>query len=404
MEIRCEIPPAQMYTYFSDYNGSVWERILSGSPFDDLIENAHRTGILKDATGQAVLAAYRQCEPDIPAIRGLNGNILFHILKNSALALTNVNFRNFTEKAQRQSELYFACHMANSSNQACNMETISSVYKNYIPNHRSALTITPDELEIRNQFMLIYQEKLENFYTASRNLIEKHKNRIYPSDEARNDLLILFSNLYSALCFREEFSISFFADLTIMEESDGSKYYVTETFEQNTLKDRLASAKAAQYSGIIEEWLCQNPDKISEIPFLFRIEKLAPNKYTRKAENGIKNYFTVGKNNKYGETDLLSDHIDNLSQSIPVVKTQDSHLRPRKGDIEKINISLIDYNYFGIVLLEYFLHLGLPADTLQQFMSVFGYSFGSGLKPLCKNHGLYEPYIRHLIESGIEVL
>lgn len=401
MESKCEMSPAQIYTYLSNYNDSVWERILSGRTFDDLIENIHKTGILEDITGQAVLTAYRQCEPDIPAVSGLDGNILFHSLKDNALALTDVNFRNFTEEVQKQSELYFACYIAATSNQDCNMETISSIYKNYIPNHRNTLTITPDELEIRNQFMLTYQEKLEEFYTASRNLTEKHKNRIYPSAEAQNDLLTLFQKLYSALCFREEFSISYFADMTIMEELSGSRYYVTETYEQNSLKGRLKSANAAQYSDIIEEWLRQNPDKISEIPFLFRIENLAPNRYTRKVENGIKNYFTVGKNNKYGETDLLNGHIDNLSLYIPVVKTQDTHLRPRKGKIEKINISLIDYNYLSIILLEYFLHLGLPGSTLKQFMAVFGYSFGSGLKALCKNHGLYEPYVRYLIESGI---
>ena len=401
METKLEMSPAQIYTYLSDYNNSVWDRILSGRSFDDLTDNIRRTGILEDTIGQTVLTAYRQCEPDIPANGGLDGNILFHLLKENALALTDVNFRNFTKEMQKKHDLYYACYMAAASSQTCNMETISSIYRNYIPDHRNTLAITPDELEIRNQFMLLYQEKLEEFYTASRNLTEKHKSRLYPSDEAQNDLLALFQKLYSALCFREEFSISFFADLTIMEESNGNRYYVTEPYEQNSLKSRLASANTAQYSDIIEEWLHKNPDKISEIPFLFRIENLAPNKYTRKSENGVKNFFTVGKNNRYGETDLLSNHIDHLSQSIPVLKTQDSHLRPRKGSIDKINISLIDYNYFSIILLEYFLHLGLPSNALEQFMATFGYSFGSGLKPLCKNHGLYEPYVKYLIDSGI---
>lgn len=401
METKCEMSPAQIYTYLSDYNASVWDRILSGGDIDDLIENIHKTGILTDATGQSILNAYRQCEPDIPAISGLNGNALFYILKGNAFALTDVNFRNFVKEVKKQQDVYFACHMVNSNAQTCNMETISSIYKNYIPDHRNTLTITPDELEIRNQFMLTYQEKLEEFYTASRNLTEKHKSRIYPSSEAQNDLLALFQKLYSALCFREEFSISFFADLTIMEESSGGRYYVTETYEQNSLKGRLDSANAAQYSDIIEEWLRQNPDKINEIPFLFRIENLAPNRYTRKRENGEKNYYTVGKNNKFGETDLLSNHIDILSQTITTIGTQDRHLRPRKGDIEKINVSLIDYNYLSIILLEYFLHLGLPSDTLQRFMNVFGFSFGNGLKLLCKGHGLSESYIKYLIESGI---
>lgn len=401
METNFEMSPAQIYTYLSNYNDSVWERILSGRPFDDLIENIHKTGILTDATGQSIITAYRQCEPDIPAASGLNGNVLFHILKGNALALTDVNFRNFTEEVQKQSELYFACHMAATSNQVCNMESISSIYKNYIPDHRNTLTITPDELEIRNRFMLIYQEKLEDFYTASRNLTEKHKNRIYPSDETQNDLLTLFQKLYSALCFREEFSISFFADLAIVEDDNGDRFYVTEQYEQNTLREQLRPAKASQYSDIIEKWLCQNPDKISEIPFLFRIENLAPNRYTRKKENGVKNYFTVGKNNKFAETDLLSIHMDTLSQRITTIRIQDNHLRPRKGDSQKINVSQIDYNYLSIILLEYFLHLGLPSDTLQRFMAVFGFSFGSGLKPLCKGHGLAEPYVKYLIESGI---
>ena len=371
METKFEMSPAQIYTYLSDYNASVWDRILSGGDIDDLIEKIHKTGILTDATGQSILNAYRQCEPDIPAISGLNGNALFYILKGNAFALTDVNFRNFVKEVKKQQDVYFACHMVNSSAQTCNMETISSIYKNYIPDHRNTLTITPDELEIRNQFMLTYQEKLEEFYTASKNLTEKHKSRIYPSSEVQNGLLALFQKLYSALCFREEFSISFFADLTIMEESSGGRYYVTEAYEQNSLQGRLDSANVAQYSGIIEEWLRQNPNKINEIPFLFRIENLAPNRYTRKRENGEKNYYTVGKNNKFGETDLLSNHIDILSQTITTIGTQDRHLRPRKGDIEKINVSLIDYNYLSIILLEYFLHLGLPSDTLQRFMNVF---------------------------------
>ena len=201
--------------------------------------------------------------------------------------------------------------------------------------------------------------------------------------------------------FSYVFDVSFGADLTIMEESSGGRYYVTEAYEQNSLQGRLDSANVAQYSGIIEEWLRQNPNKINEIPFLFRIENLAPNRYTRKRENGEKNYYTVGKNNKFGETDLLSKHIDILSQTITTIGTQDRHLRPRKGDIEKINVSLIDYNYLSIILLEYFLHLGLPSDTLQRFMNVFGFSFGNGLKLLCKGHGLSESYIKYLIESGI---
>lgn len=401
METKFEMSPAQIYTYLSNYNDSVWERILSGRPFDDLIENIRRTGILEDTAGQSILNTYRQCEPDIPATSGLNGNILFHILKGNALALTDVNFHNFVNEVEKQSNIYFACRIASSSHQTCNMETISSIYRNYIPDHRNTLAITPDELEIRNQFMLIYQEKLEAFYTASRNLTKKHKSRIYPSAEAQNDLLALFQKLYSALCFREEFSISFFADMAIMEDDSGDRFYVTEKYEQNSLKKRLDSANISQYSDIIEEWLRKNPDKINEIPFLFRIENLAPNRYTRKTVNGVKNYFTVGKNNKFGETDLLSNHIELLSQSLTTIRTQDSHLRPRKGDIEKINVSQIDYNYLSIILLEYFLHLSLPADSLQQFMEVFGCSFGNGLKPLCKNHGLYEPYIKCLIESGI---
>lgn len=401
METKCEMSPAQIYTYLTNYNDSVWKRILSGRDFDDLIEDIHKTGILTDTAGHSILNAYRQCEPDIPAISGLNGNVLFNILKGNALALTDVNFRNFVKEVQKQRDVYFACHIANSGTQTCNMETISSIYKNYIPDHRNTLTITPDELEIRNQFMLIYQEKLEEFYTASKNLTEKHKSRIYSSAEVQNDLLALFQKLYSALCFREEFSISFFADLTIMEESSGGRYYVTEAYEQNSLKGRLDSANAAQYSDIIEEWLRQNPNKINEIPFLFRIENLAPNRYTRKRENGEKNYYTVGKNNKFGETDLLSNHIDILSQTITTIGIQDRHLRPRKGDIEKINVSLIDYNYLSIILLEYFLHLGLPSDTLQRFMNVFGFYFGNSLKLLCKGHGLSESYIKYLIESGI---
>jgi len=401
METKFEMSPAQIYTYLSNYNDSVWERILSGRAFDDLIENIYKTGILEDTTGQSILNAFRQCEPDIPAVSGLNGNVLFHILKGNALALTDVNFRNFTEEVQKQSELYFACHMAATSNQVCNMESISSIYKNYIPDHRNTLTITPDELAIRNRFMLIYQEKLEGFYTVSRNLTEKHKRRIYPSSEVQNDLLALFQKLYSALCFREEFSISFFSDMTIMEDDNGDRFYVTENYEQDSLKSRLLHADVTQYSDIIEKWLHQNPDKIHEIPFLFRIENLAPNRYTRKKENGAKNYFTVGKNNKFAETDLLSSHMDTLSQRITTIRTQDNHLRPRKGDSQKINVSQIDYNYLSIILLEYFLHLGLPSDTLQRFMAVFSFSFGNGLKPLCKGHGLTEPYIKYPIESGI---
>lgn len=158
METKCEMSPAQIYTYLSDYNASVWDRILSGGDIDDLIEKIHKTGILTDATGQSILNAYRQCEPDIPAISGLNGNALFYILKGNAFALTDVNFRNFVKEVKKQQDVYFACHMVNSSAQTCNMETISSIYKNYIPDHRNTLTITPDELEIRNQFMLTYQE------------------------------------------------------------------------------------------------------------------------------------------------------------------------------------------------------------------------------------------------------
>ena len=401
MENKCEMSPKQIYAYLSDYNDSVWERILLDSDFDDLIENIHKTGILTDATGKSILNACRQCEPDIPAVSGLNGNALFHVLKNNALALTDVNFRNFVKETERQSDVYFSCHMANSSNQTCNMETVSSIYKNYIPEHRSVNPVTADEIEIRNQFMLIYQQKLEDFYVASRELTEKHKNRIYPSDETKNDLLTVFQKLYSALCFREEFSISFFSDLAIIKDDSDDRFYETKQYEQNTLREQLHYAKISQYSDIIENWLHQNPDKISEIPFLFRIENLAPNRYTRKKENGIKNYFTVGKNNKFGETDLLSSHIDTLSKIITAIGTQDSHLRPRKGDSGKINVSMIDYNYLSIILLEYFLHLGLPSDTLQRFMSVFGFSFGSSLKPLCKGHGLSEPYIKYLIDSGI---
>lgn len=401
METKCEMSPAQIYTYLANYNDSVWERILSGKPFDDLIENIYKTGILTDTIGQSILNAYRQCEPDIPAVSGLDGNLLFHILKGNALALTDINFRNFVKEVQKQRDVYFACHMLNNSAQTCNMETISSIYKNYIPEYRTVHPITADELEIRNQFMLIYQKKLEDFYTASRELTEKHTSRIYPSAEVQNDLLTIFQKLYSALCFREEFSISFFADMTIMEESNGNKFYVTEQYAQNSLKSKLSFAKVTQYSDIIGDWLHQNPDKINEIPFLFRIENLAPNKYTRKKENGVKNYFTVGKNNKFGETDLLSSHIDTLSQIITTIGTQDRHLRPRKGNIEKINVSMIDYNYLSIILLEYFLHLGLPSDTLQHFMKVFGFSFGSDLKLLCKGHGLSESYIKSLIESGI---
>ena len=96
METKLEMSPAQIYTYLSDYNNSVWDRILSGRSFDDLTDNIRRTGILEETTGQTVLTAYRQCEPDIPAIGGLDGNILFHLLKDNALALTDVFFRNFT--------------------------------------------------------------------------------------------------------------------------------------------------------------------------------------------------------------------------------------------------------------------------------------------------------------------
>ena len=161
METKLEMSPAQIYTYLSDYNNSVWDRILSGRSFDDLTDNIRRTGILEETTGQTVLTAYRQCEPDIPANGGLDGNILFHLLKENALALTDVNFRNFTKEMQKKHDLYYACYMAAASSQTCNMETISSIYRNYIPDHRNTLAITPDELEIRNQFMLLYQEKLE---------------------------------------------------------------------------------------------------------------------------------------------------------------------------------------------------------------------------------------------------
>ena len=90
METKLEMSPAQIYTYLSDYNNSVWDRILSGRSFDDLTDNIRRTGILEDTIGQTVLTAYRQCEPDIPAIGSLDGNILFHLLKDNALAMTYI--------------------------------------------------------------------------------------------------------------------------------------------------------------------------------------------------------------------------------------------------------------------------------------------------------------------------
>ena len=61
--MNCDMTPAQIYLYIDNYYSELWDRVLAGNQFDDLIENFIATGITETETGQFILDSYQSSIP-----------------------------------------------------------------------------------------------------------------------------------------------------------------------------------------------------------------------------------------------------------------------------------------------------------------------------------------------------
>ena len=394
--INCDMTPAQIYLYIDNYYSELWDRVLTGSQFDDLVENFSATGITETEVGQIILNSYQNSLPFFTfsnSAYNVNFNALWHIIENSDLLLCSPYGRNMVQTIHQNSFSVFMVNMAQATNKSFDelYADFDDVFTDY-PEYRKNRKLDEFDIEFRRRITNDYKNKIQSLFADYEHFMEKQPLSLNSYSNKNNQPTIYTTKLLDLIQDRERFSISYTADL--IEQSENVSLF-------SSLLAQLSGTDIGNYSAVFENWIATNKEtltKYEHLDFPFRIEQTAKSISIPAPAEMNHAAYTIDHKKVYAQPKE-----EKLSVIFSALSAKYSY-----GLMEKYNqlirnyyFSFEDYNYASLIALAIFLYLGLPSRQLTSFMALFGLGFGVGPKPLCQYSKYQEVYIKYLIDNGV---
>ena len=394
--INCDMTPAEIYLYIDNYYSELWDRVLTGSQFDDLVENFSATGITETEVGQIILNSYQNSLPFFTfsnSAYNLNFNALWHIIENSDLLLCSSYVRNMVQTIHQNSFSAFMVNMAQATNKSFDelYTDFDDVFTDY-PEYRKNRKLDKFDIEFRRRITNDYKNKIQSLIADYEHFMQKQPLSLNGYSNKNNQPTIYTTKLLDLIQDRERFSISYTADL--IEKSENVSLF-------SSLLAQLSGTDIGNYSTVFENWIAANKEtltKYEHLDFPFRIEQTAKSISIPAPSEMNHAAYTIDHKKVYAQPkeEKLSVIISDLSAkySYGLIKAYNNLIR-------NYNLSFEDYNYASLIVLAVFLYLGLPARQLSSFMALFGLCFGVGPKYICPNSQYQEVYLKYLIDNGV---
>ncbi len=392
----CEMTPSQIYLYLNTYNNSIWNRIINGQNFDDLVNDFQNTGIATDKIGQMIMDSYQNSIPyfissDLES--KIDYNAFWHLIKDNDLFLACPKFRNTVQSINKEHFYAFMASMAHKTQKSyqdlyVDFAPVSTDY----PENQKNRELTDLDIEYRTHIIADYKKNIDTLFADYTAFMNEHPFSI---KDYSKGISVYNTPLLNIIKERERFTLTYTADLISSKHSNNSD----EIF--STLLLELGKTTTKNYTTVFNSWITtykKDIVKYSKLDFPFRIEQTASTITTQKPADMNYAAYTVDKNKRYAQSFETKLHyfIRNLSK-----KHSDSLIDKYNAIIKTSDYVFDDYNYGSLIALLIFLYLGLPSKQLQSFMALFGIAFGIGPKTICSSSQIQEVYLKHLIENGV---
>lgn len=394
--MNCDMTPAQIYLYIDNYYSELWDRILTGSQFDDLVENFSETEIAETEMGQIILNSYQNSQPFFTfsnSAYNVNFNALWHIIENSALLLCSPYVRNMIQAIHQNCFSAFMVNMVQATNKSFDdlYSDFDDVFTDY-PEYRKNRKLDEFDIAFRRRITSDYKSKIQSLFADYEYFMEKQPISLTGYSNRNNQPTIYNTKLLDLIQDRERFSLSYTADL--IEKSENESLF-------SSLLTQLSGADIGNYSSVFENWISANKEtltKYEHLDFPFRIEQTAKSISIPAPAEMNHAAYTIDHKKVYAQPkqEKLSVIISDLS-----AKYSYGLMEKYNQLIRNYNLSFEDYNYASLIALAIFLYLGLPARQLTSFMALFGLGFGVGPKHICPYSKYQEVYIKYLIDNGV---
>lgn len=394
--MNCDMTPAQIYLYIDNYYSELWDRVLTGSQFDDLIENFSATGIAETEVGQIILNSYQDSLPFFTFSNSaykVNFNALWHIIKNSDLLLCSPYVRNMVQTIHQNSFSAFMVNMAQATNKSFDelYTDFDDVFTDY-PEYRKNRKLDKFDIEFRRRITNDYKRKIQSFFSDYQHFMENQPLSLNGYSNTNGESTIYSTPLLNLIQDRERFSLSYTADL--IEKAEDESLF-------SSLLSELSATDICNYSSVFENWIVANKEtltKYEHLDFPFRIEQTAKSISIPAPAEMNHAAYTIDHKKVYAQPKE-----EKLSVIISALSAKYSYGLMEKYNqlIRNYNLSFEDFNYASLIALAIFLYLGLPSRQLTSFMALFGLGFGVGPKYICPNSQYQEVYLKYLIDNGV---
>lgn len=400
---NCDMTPAQMYLYIDTYNHSIWDRVVRGDSFDDLIADSNIKAIATDRNGQLILDSYNTSRPFFTSYLSndmIDYNALWHIMKNSDLLLSCPAFRNTVKKIQKESFSAFMVNMAESTGKSYEdlYTDFDTVATPYYENHKSRELNTLD-IEYRKNILADYKKKIEVFFDEHHLFMNTIPTTLDDYANSTGKQNVYTVSLLDLIQDRERFTLNYVADLISPidpESDDGMGILFSKLWAD------IKSKKVNEYAKTFQNWIDTYKNDLLQyktLEFPFRIEQTAKTITTPAPAKMDYVPHTVEFNKSYAQPKnyKLSHTMKKLFCKYYISEKYKVYTNIVKNG----NLIFTDYNYGSLIALSIFLHLGIPSSQLDSFMALFGLGFAVGPKSIYPDSSLQEVYLKYLINNGV---
>lgn len=400
---NCDMTPAQMYLYIDTYNHSIWDRVVCGDSFDDLIADFNNTGIANNSTGQLILDSYNTGRPSFISYHSddmIDYNALWHIMKNSDLLLSYPAFRNTVKAVHKNSFSAFMVNMMEATGKSYEdlYTDFDTVATPYYENHKSR-ELNALDIEYRKNILADYKKKIEVFFNEHCLFMDTVPTTLDDYANSTGKQNVYTVSLLDLIQDRERFTLNYVADLISPidpESDDGMGILFSKLWAD------IKSKKVNEYAETFHDWIDTYKNDLLQyksLEFPFRIEQTAKTIATPAPAEMDYVAHTVEFNKSYAQPKKykLSHTMKKLFNNKYISEKYKLYISIIKNN----NLTFTDYNYGSLIALSIFLHLGIPSSQLDSFMALFGLGFGVGPKSIYPDSPLQEVYLKYLINNGV---